>query len=37
MHRLLRNHVIKYAAYFEIEDAVKKSRSMFEEFLNGTK
>ena len=36
MERFLRNHVIKYASYFEIEDAVKIARVKFEQYLNGT-
>ncbi|RNA18560.1 aminopeptidase N-like [Brachionus plicatilis] len=37
MQRLLRNHVIKYASYFEIEDAVKKARTKFDQYMNGTR
>jgi hypothetical protein len=37
MERLLRTHVIKYAAYFEVEDAVEKAKFKFKHFVNGTK
>ncbi len=36
MERLLRTHVIKYAAYFEVDDAVEKSKIKFELYMNGT-
>ena len=37
MERLLRTHVIKYAAYFEVDDAVEKAKLIFEKYMNGSK
>jgi hypothetical protein len=35
--RLLRAHIIKYSAYFELDDAVMKAKNKFIDYMNGTK